>query len=106
MLHFRREHSQRFLFVMQRKKSTTIVDEIPDSLLLSLGHPLHRLLLIAVRPVHPVAQNHEQLKIFERLGVQHLDVLDEGDKDILTKKSRRQSVTNARRAMIAVADQG
>jgi len=55
------------LWIMEWKKATSVVDKIPDRLLLNLGRPLH--LLIADRPVHPFAKNDEQLKVFERLGV-------------------------------------
>ena len=92
--------------IVQRKESTTVVDEIPDSLLLGLGHPFHWLLFIAVRPVHPVAKNYEQLKVFERISIQCLDVFNESDGDILTQKSRSQSVANVGRTVIAVSDQG
>src|SRR5688572_14635453 len=82
------------LSIMEREESTTVMNEIPDSLLLSLGHPFHRLLLVAVGPIHSIAKNYEQLKILERIRSESIDVFDEGDRDILTKKSRRQSVAN------------
>src|SRR5262245_50198400 len=62
------------LSIVEGKEAATALDEIPDSLLLSLSHPFHWFLLVAIRPVHPVAKNHEQLKVFECISIQCLDV--------------------------------
>jgi hypothetical protein len=92
------------LSIVQREESTAVVNEIPDGLLLSLGHPFHRLFLVAAGPVHSIAKNYEQLRILEGIGTERIDIFDEGDWDILAKKSRRQSVAYIDRTMVAIAN--
>src|SRR5579872_6333004 len=51
------------LGVVQRQEGSAVVDEIPNGLLLRVGHPFYGRLVVAVRPVHSIAQDDKELVV-------------------------------------------
>jgi len=93
------------LGIVQGKETAAVVHEIPDGLLLRVGHPLDGRLVVAVGPVHTIAQDDENLMVVQRIGVESADVFDECGGDIFAEQRRRQAITDVDGAVVAVADQ-
>src|SRR5260370_40224777 len=93
------------LRIVQSEEAAAVVHEIPDGLLLGIGHPFDGRFVVAIGPVHAVAQDDEELVVAEGIGIEGGDVLDESGGDVFAKESRRETVADVDGAVIAIADQ-